>query len=271
MSLSFTSQGVQPKFAEMYERALVQPLFRPCAERVLERTGLRTSERLLDVACGTGIVSRLGKGRVGPDGAVVGIDLSPEMIAVAKSEAPDLDFRQGDATALPLEDGERFEVAICQQGLQFMRDRSAAAQQMRRALVAGGRVAVATWRPVEEQPPLHELQTVAERHLGPVVDQRHALGNADELARLLVDAGFTDVKVETVAYEVRFPEGTPFANMNAMALASMGPAGAARTPEEKAKLVAAIAADSESVAQRYTKGGIIFKMATNVATARAPA
>ena len=78
----------QLSFPEMYERALVGPLFRPWAEDMIEEVALGAGDRLLDVACGTGIVARLAKGRLGEDGTIVGVDLSPAMLAVARREAP---------------------------------------------------------------------------------------------------------------------------------------------------------------------------------------
>src|SRR5687767_12566054 len=114
----------QASFPEMYERLLVGPLFRPFAELTVERAQLRAGDRVLDVACGTGIVARLAKNRVGDGGTVVGVDLSPPMIAVARSIEPSVEWREGDACALPVRDPERFDVVMCQQGLQFFPDKA---------------------------------------------------------------------------------------------------------------------------------------------------
>src|SRR5438128_974861 len=70
-------------FAEMYERWIVGPLFRPWAKMTLEEVNLDPRERVLDVACGTGIVARVARERLGGSGYIVGVDLSPEMLAVA--------------------------------------------------------------------------------------------------------------------------------------------------------------------------------------------
>jgi ubiquinone/menaquinone biosynthesis C-methylase UbiE len=136
MTLPFAQQS----FPEKFEQALVGPLFRSWAELILEDVQLAVGDRLLDIACGTGIVARLGKERLGDSGKVVGIDLSPAMLAVARQVAADIDWREGDAGALPLRDDEQFDVVVCQQGLQFFPDRAAAAREMHRALAA-----VADW------------------------------------------------------------------------------------------------------------------------------
>ncbi len=168
----------QQSFPAMYEQWLVGPLFRPWAEVLLDLVGPAAGERVLDIACGTGIVARLAHERVGPAGAVVGVDVSPGMLEVARAVAPAITWRDGSALDLPLAEGERFDVVTCQQGLQFFPDRVVAARQMRRALAPGGRLGVATWRSADEIPMFHALQPVAERHLGPVVDQRHASATA---------------------------------------------------------------------------------------------
>src|SRR5690606_9317621 len=92
-------------FPEMYERFLVGPLFRPWAEDLLERAALAPSDRVLDVACGTGIVARLAKARLGPSSLVVGVDASAPMIALAGEKDRTVDWRVGDAAALPVGGG----------------------------------------------------------------------------------------------------------------------------------------------------------------------
>src|SRR5205085_9008420 len=156
---------------------------------------------------------------------VVGIDISPDMLAVARAVAPSIDWREGNASALPLHDGEQFDVVVCQQGLQFVLDKPAAAAQMRRALAKGGRLAVATWRSDDEIPFMRELRRVAERHLGPIADQRHSFGDAAPLEALLRDAGFHDVQSRTISRLMRFDADTSFVRGNAMALVGMSAAG----------------------------------------------
>src|SRR5690348_11180588 len=100
----------QASFPEMYERWLVGPLFRPWAEATLEEVKLSPGERVLDIACGTGIVARVARARLGDGGHVVGVDVSPDMLAVARAVAPSIDWREGNAGALPLHEGEQFDL-----------------------------------------------------------------------------------------------------------------------------------------------------------------
>lgn len=183
-------------FPEIYEKVLIGPLFRPWAEALLAESRLAPGERLLDLACGTGIVARLACERVGAEGKVVGVDAAAPMLEMARSQAPEIDWRVGDAAALPLADGERFDVVTCQQGLQFFPDRLAAVREMRRALAPGGRLALSCWAPDTGMPVLLELRRVAERHLGPLSDRRHAFGDlaaierdSEEIVRASTDAG----------------------------------------------------------------------------------
>lgn len=259
----------QLSFPEIYEQVLVAPLFRPWAELILDDVELAVGERLLDVACGTGIVARLAKERLGETGRVVGVDLSPPMLAVARRVAAGIDWREGDASALPLHENEQFDVVVCQQGLQFFPDKSAAARQMRRALAAGGRLAVSTWRPDEELPLLRELRRVAERHVGAIVDRRHSLGAAGPLEALLRDAGFLDVSSKTLSRTIRFNDGAVFVRLNAMALVGMSAASKAMGDEDRERIVAAIARDSAEVVLPHTDdAGFAFELRTNMATAK---
>jgi ubiquinone/menaquinone biosynthesis C-methylase UbiE len=259
----------QASFPEMYERWLVGPLFQPWAEMALDEVQLSPGDRVLDIACGTGIVARTARERLGDAGSVVGIDVSPDMLAVARAVAPKIDWREGNAAALPLRDGEQFDVVVCQQGLQFFPDKPAAAAQMRRALAKGGRLAVATWRSDEEIPFFRELRRIAERHLGAIADQRCSFGDAGALEALLWNAGFYDVRSKTLSRIVRFEDGTLFLRMNAMMFVGMSAAGKAMDDQERKRVVEAIVGESAPVLDRYTDGsGTVFELSTNLATAR---
>src|SRR5687767_1653134 len=95
----------QASFPEMYERWLVGPLFLPWAKLTLDELNLSQDDSVLDIACGTGIVARVAKERLGDTGHVVGIDVSADMLAVARTVAPDIDWREGNASSLPLSEG----------------------------------------------------------------------------------------------------------------------------------------------------------------------
>ena len=122
---------------ENYERYLVPTIFGPWALDLIEVAGAQPGERVLDIACGTGIVARIAAGRVGSDGTVVGLDVSAPMLdaarALAAGEGLSIEWREGSAMKLPLPD-TAFDLVLCQQGLQFFPDRAAALREMHRVL-----------------------------------------------------------------------------------------------------------------------------------------
>lgn len=261
----------QPTFPELYERWLVGPLFRPWAELTLDEVSLSPGDRVLDLACGTGIVARIARERLGAAGYIVGIDVSSDMLAVARTVVPDIDWREGNASALPLRGSERFDVVVCQQGLQFFPDKPAAVAQMRRALAKGGRLAVTTWRPDDEIPLLRALRHVAERHLGAISDRRHSLGDAAEIERLLEDGGLDQIRSKTLSRTIHFQDGAPFLRMNTMAFVGMSALGKLLSDAHRKKVVEAIVAESASVLEPYTDAsGLRFELSTNLAMARSP-
>lgn len=111
---------------------------------VYEALGAEPGERILDVGCGPGFYASELLDQVGPDGAVVGVDASPQMLAVAahRSEGrPNVRFHQADATSLPVEDGS-FDRAVCVQVLEYVSDVEAGLREIHRALRPGGRAVV---------------------------------------------------------------------------------------------------------------------------------
>jgi hypothetical protein len=113
-----------------------------------------------------------------------------------------------------------------------------------------------------------ELNEVAERHLGPIVDSRHGFGNADALGAALIEGGFQDVKVETFSHDVRFADGSLFATLNAMAVIGMSERGKKLNEGERREVAGQIVAKSHAVIARYTKhGAFVIPLSTNIATA----
>jgi ubiquinone/menaquinone biosynthesis C-methylase UbiE len=196
--------------AELYERYLVPAITALWAADLVERAAPAPGERVLDVACGTGIVARLAAKRMGV-GHLVGLDLNPGMLAVAQSvsigDCPPIEWQQGSALELPFRDGS-FDVVLCQLGLQFFPDRGAALGEMLRVLVPGGRLALSVYSTIERTPVALALAEALDRHLGPgasaVKRSEHAMANAVELHRLMIDAGFIDVTLEPVTQTIRF-------------------------------------------------------------------
>src|SRR5262249_38876735 len=141
-------------------------------------------------------------------------------------------------------------------------------REMRRVLSPGGRVAIATWRSLEDIPGMLELNAVVGRHVGQIVDSRHSFGDAKALAHLLIDAGFRDVSVGTLAHDVQFADGALFARLNAMAAIGMSDKGKAMSETERGELAGRIAVESQEVIVRATKNGMfVLPLTTIIASA----
>jgi ubiquinone/menaquinone biosynthesis C-methylase UbiE len=202
---------------ELYQRYLVPAVTALWAADLVERAALRDGERVLDIACGTGVVARIAAQRVGATGRVVALDLNPGMLAVARSLPPVngavIDWREGSALALPFPDAE-FNVAFCQLGLQFFPNRPQALREMRRALVPEGHLALNVFGPIERNPAAHALAAALDRHIGPDAStakrSEHALADTEQLRRLVADAGFHSIEIETVSKLVRFPSSADY-------------------------------------------------------------
>ncbi|MEA2864125.1 MAG: hypothetical protein QOC84_2081 [Bradyrhizobium sp.] len=199
---------------EVYERELVPAVFGVWAPTLVELAQPRLGERVVDVACGTGIVARIAATRVGPTGSVVGVDLNPGMLSVARSivstdsSGGPLQWQEASADKLPFRDGS-FDVVYCQLGLQFFADRAAALREMRRVMGAEGRLALMVWRGIHESPGFSVLAEALERHVGQaaaaVMRAPFGLSSVDELEALVRAAGFQNVAIQQRSGTVRFP------------------------------------------------------------------
>ncbi|MEZ5419409.1 MAG: methyltransferase domain-containing protein [Vicinamibacterales bacterium] len=124
--------------AKAYEALFVPAVFGQWASRVADAANLVAGERVLDVACGTGVLAREAHRRTGPTGYVAGVDPGVGMLAVAEELMPSVDWHQGTAEALPFSDAT-FDVVVSQFGLMFM-ERDRAIREMLRVLKTNGRL-----------------------------------------------------------------------------------------------------------------------------------
>lgn len=151
--------------AELYEERFVPALFAHWVDAVLDAAGVRVGHDVLDVGCGTGIVTRHAAQRVGATGHVTGLDLNPAMLAVASRIRPDIEWRRGDAADLPFDD-DAFDVVTCQAAAMFFPDLVAALREMGRVTRPGGRIAVQVFSSGEDQPAYGPWISMVARHAG---------------------------------------------------------------------------------------------------------
>jgi SAM-dependent methyltransferase len=207
MSASETGQVIGSA-AEVYEEFFVPALFAEWPPRIADAAGIRPGQRVLDVACGTGVLARAVAGRVGATGSVTGLDLNDGMLAVARRKAPAIEWRQGRAEALPFDDGQ-FDAVVSQFGLMFFADRVAALREMGRVTRPGGRLAVAVWDALDRSPGYAAMADLLRRLFGDeVAGALHApfaLGDRDLLRALFAEAGIRDATIATEVSTARFP------------------------------------------------------------------
>jgi ubiquinone/menaquinone biosynthesis C-methylase UbiE len=201
--------------AQQYERYTARYILGPWVPLLVDAARVAEGERVLDVACGTGVVTRNAAQRVGRSGRVVGVDLNANMIAVARSlpalTGASIAWLEGSALELPFKHSS-FDVVLCQQGLQYFPDKLIALQQMRRVLVHGGRLALCIWN---SKGLYHGVVREAlARFIGDEAAARFSAARQvppkDELRRLATEARFSHVEVRVNRINIHLPHPDQF-------------------------------------------------------------
>jgi SAM-dependent methyltransferase len=200
--------GAWDRYFEWYSRAF-GPVMTWCADAIAAAPGMR----VLDVAAGSGQPSLTIAPRIQPGGTVLGVDFSPEMVAVAeqrarKAGASNVSFRTMDAEQLELPDAS-FDAVTCACGLIFFPDAHRALAEMRRVLTPGGRIAIVVWDEPSKSPFVTVGGGAISRFHAPTPPNPNSPGafrfaKPDVLERVLRDAGFGDVATASVPMPIEF-------------------------------------------------------------------
>ena len=195
------------KAAPVYDRYWQESL-EPAQKRLLDRAELRPGQRVLDVACGTGLVTVEAGRAVGASGAVVGTDLSDAMVAATREAAEreglgNVEAERADAEALPGPDGA-FDVALCALGLMYVPDPLQALREIHRVLRPEGRVVAAVWGKRDRCGWAEVFPIVDRRVKSDVCPMFFHLGAEGALEHAFRKAGFTDVEGERISAVLRY-------------------------------------------------------------------
>ena len=252
------------------ERYSVRYFLGPWVPGLVAMAALQPGERVLDLACGSGIVARAAAAAVGPTGRVTGLDISQAMLAMARSLPPPpgapITWVEGDAGAMDFP-GAAFDAIACQQGLQFFPDKLSAVREMRRVLAPSGRAVVSVWK--SAGPYNVAVAQALERHVGAETAAKYrasrVVPDADALYRLFVEAAFRAVEVRASALTLRLPSIETFVlgHLSGMPIAG---AVAALSTEQRA----ALASEVKATLKPYADGdGVAVPDEVNVAVAHA--
>ncbi len=198
------------RMSDVYMRE-IDRRFVPVIEEVITRAGLSPGARALDIGAGTGSATLRAATLVAPGGSVTGIDISSEMLALARRRAEELgldniSFREGRAEAIPAADAA-FDVALASLSLMYVIDRDAAAREIARVIKPGGRLVAAAWAGPEQCDIARFQQIVGGFAPTPPVPgvSPWALADPAPFLAQLADAG-VDARVETVTLGFTFDD-----------------------------------------------------------------
>ena len=234
---------------ELYQRYLVPAVTSIWASDLVGRVEPQPGQSILDIACGTGIVARLVRERIGV-GRVVGLDLNEGMLAVARSvpsHGAPIEWCAGSALSLPFAD-RSFDIVYCQLGLQFFPDRRLALREMKRVLVQSGRVGLNVFSAIERTPAAHAFVRALDKCLGPdastIKRAEHVFPIADEVGALMAKAGLQQIKVSTVTKRITFPSVLDYVRFQMIATPT-ATLLADRSETERESVIKSIASDTE--------------------------
>ena len=194
--------------AQEYEQRTVQAVMQPHTTAIFDHVSLQDGDRVLDVACGTGIVTRIAVTRFSNIASIVGVDLNLNMLEIARAHTPathiPVEWREGDACMLPFPD-HSFDVVLCQQGMQYIPDKLVALREMKRVLSPGERLVFTVWSTTHRHGAA--LADALRRHVSDEAATKmlaaSAWSDADIIRKSVIDAGFDAIEMEIVESQSR--------------------------------------------------------------------
>ncbi|AGB47363.1 methylase involved in ubiquinone/menaquinone biosynthesis [Mesorhizobium australicum WSM2073] len=252
---------------ENYDRYMVPLIFEPFAADIARRAAALSPGAVLEIAAGTGVVTRALAPRLSPDASYVVTDLNQPMLDYAASrQTPDsrIEWRQADAMALPFEDAA-FDLVCCQFGAMFFPNRTSAYREARRVLKPGGRFLFNVWDRIEENVFADDVTNALARIFPddpPRFLARTPHGYHDKvlIRRDLEDAGFSRVVIETRAEQSR--ASSP--RLPAVAYCQGTVLRTEIEAREAGKLEAATDYAASAIADRHGSGEVAAKIQAHV-------
>ncbi|MCP3940913.1 MAG: class I SAM-dependent methyltransferase [Desulfobacteraceae bacterium] len=202
---------------EAYEKYIVPAFSGEWAQDIVGRANLCSGDKILDIGCGTGIVSRCAYHSMGKSVSITGVDVNEIVLKKAREIcSPDtipIEWKQGHAEALPFPDAE-FDVVLCQQGLQYFSDQTRALTEINRVLTSEGRVFFSIWRSLEYFPFYLALHKAIERYVGAkaalTLSSAFTLGDTIQLRELFELAGFKSIQICLEIKQMRYSPFSEF-------------------------------------------------------------
>ena len=191
--------------AEVYDQYYLPAMFAEWSPRVAAAAAIESGDRVLDVACGTGVLAIESAARCGNPERVTGVDNNAGMLAVAHRKSSAIAWREAVAENLPFADAS-FDCVVCQFGLMYFEDRIRALGEMWRVLAGGGRLALAVWDRLEACPGFAAEERVwMETFDDDEADEAPwSLGDRQDLTELLAQSGIAGAEIETCRGTARF-------------------------------------------------------------------
>jgi len=276
--IQYWNETAGPKWVAL--QALIDDQIRPLGELAIERAAPQPGERVADVGCGCGDSTLELARRVGPDGSVLGLDLSAPMLERARQRAHDrglsiAHFAHADAQTHAFTP-DRFDLVFSRFGVMFFAHPEDAFSNLRGGLRAGGRLAFVCWQALAENPWMAVPLMAAVPHLPPMSPPApgapgpFAFAEPEHVSRILTGAGFTDVGFEDVRRPLRVGGGGDL-DQTVDFLLQMGPTSRALREADPALVPIVTASIREALQPFYRDDGVRMPSAAWIVTARSPA
>lgn len=192
---------------DAYEKYIVPAYTGAWAKEIVNRACLGEGEKVLDVACGTGLVARIASKKQSSTDLIYGIDVNEAMLKKAREIEAHINWHHSDVTDMPFSDN-KFDVILCQQGLQYFPNPSLALKEMRRVLAENGRILSSVWRPIKYSPFYESLCKVLEKYINAkaasMLSGAFSFGDHMKLKTLFSNAGFRSINVNIVIKQMSY-------------------------------------------------------------------